>query len=81
MLLKRNGVLQNNILFLRQEFCKCQHAVKAAVDSAREGRILKVANQEEFAMNKGRAQWECMKKLQAIYHGCKPGQVIRKVIL
>jgi len=51
---------------------KCQHAVKAAVDKAREDWILKVANEAENAMKSGRVQWDCMKKLQIVYLGCKP---------
>ena len=54
---------------MKQGFCKCQHAVKAAVDKAREYWILKVANEAESVMSKGNVQWECMKKLQVVYHG------------
>ena len=46
-----------------------------SADKAREDWILKVANQAESAMSKGNVKWECMKKLQVVYHGCKPLQV------
>ena len=29
----------------------------------------------ESAISKGNVQWECMKKLQVAYHGCKPLQI------
>jgi len=41
----RKRMLQSNIPSLRQEFCKCQCIVKAAVDKAKEDWILRVANQ------------------------------------
>jgi len=68
----RKRMLQSDILSVRREFCECQHAVKAAVDKARKNWILKVANQVESVMSKGEVYWESMKKLQAVYHGCKP---------
>ena len=46
-------MLQNEIPPLRQDFYKCQCAVKTAVDKAREDWILKVANEAESAMSKG----------------------------
>ena len=49
----KKRMLQNDIPPLRQEFRKCQHAVKAAIGKAREDWILKVANEAESAMSKG----------------------------
>ena len=55
----RQRMLQNNIPPLRRGFRKCQHAIKAVVDKARENWILKVANEESL-------QWECMKLLPVV---------------
>ena len=41
---------------------------------AREDLIAKVTNEAEAAMTKGSVQWDYMKKLRTIYHGCKPAQ-------
>ena len=41
------------------------------MDRAREGRILKVSNEAEATMKRGSVQWDCIKKLQIVYHGCK----------
>ena len=53
----------NDTWSIRQEFCKFQCAIKAAVDKAREDCILRVTTQAESSMNKGGVQWECMKEL------------------
>ena len=48
-----NQILQNDTPSLRCEFCKHQHAVKVAVDKAREDWIAKMTNEVEAAMTKG----------------------------
>ena len=67
----RERLLQNDVPFVRREFRKCQCAVKAAVDRAREGWILKVSSEAETATKWGSVQWDCIKKLQIVYHVCK----------
>lgn len=68
-------MLQNDTSSLRQKFCKCQHADKAAVDKVREDTILNVTTEAGSAKSKGNVQCGCMKKLQVAYCGCKPIQV------
>jgi len=68
----RERLLQNDVPSVRREFCRCQRAVKAAVDRAREGWILKVSNEAETAMKRGSVQWDCIKELQIVYCGHKP---------
>jgi len=66
-------MIQNDIPTMRREFCKCQCAVKAAVDKVyREDWILKVANEAEAAMRRGKCLVGCMKKLQIAHCECKP---------
>ena len=42
------------------------------MNRARESWILKVSNEAETAMKRGSVQWDCIKKLQIVYRGCKP---------
>ena len=45
------------VTFEARGFCKCQFALKAGVDKAREDCILKVSNTAESAMSKGMFNW------------------------
>ena len=65
-------MLENDTPSTRQDFYRCQPAVKAAVDKAREDWILRMLAQVESSMSKGGVQWECMKELQFIHRGHQP---------
>ena len=66
------GILENDTLPIRRDFCKQQHAVKAAVNEARENWIFKLASQAESSMSKRGIQWKHIKDVQSIHRGCQP---------
>ena len=65
-------MLQTNSTADRKAFRRCQRAVKAAVDEAKEKWMCRIASDAEKAIKDGRTRWQSIRKLQTAHAGRRP---------
>ena len=65
-------MLQTNSKADRKVYCRCQRAVKTAVDEAKERWICRIACDAEKSKKDGRTRWQRIRKLQMVHVGTKP---------